>query len=112
MISRAGAATKLVELFDSPILRAFLEPSRLEVLRVVMVRGEADIATIADDLPQDRSVISRHLKVLQDAQIVTRRRDGRRAVYEINGMHFLDELQGIVDEAKALVPQCCPPRVE
>lgn len=112
MTSREAAASKLVELFDSPVLRALLEPSRLEVLRVLIVHREADIATIADDLPQDRSVISRHLKVLQDTQIVTRRRDGRRAVYEINGMHFLDELQGLVDEARALVPQCCPPSPE
>lgn len=112
MTSREEAASKLVELFDSPVLRALLEPSRLEVLRVLMLRREADIATIADELPQDRSVISRHLKVLQDTEIVCRRRDGRRAVYEINGMHFLDELQSLVEQARALVPECCPPPLD
>lgn len=109
MNARERVATRMVALFDSPLLRAFLEPARLEMLRVLLIEGEADIATIAEQLPQDRSVISRHLKTLEAAEILTSRREGRHVVYRINGLRFVTELDRIVGEAKALVPVCCPP---
>lgn len=109
MTPRERAAARLVELFDSPLLRAFLEPARLEVLRVLLVQGRADIATIADALPQDRSVISRHLKTLEEAGILRSHKQGRHVVYEIDGASFIVALDRIVAEAKALAPVCCPP---
>ena len=67
MVSRERAATRIVELLDSPFLRALTEPARLEVLRVLILHGPADIGELASHLPQDRSVVSRHLKTLEDA---------------------------------------------
>jgi DNA-binding transcriptional ArsR family regulator len=107
--ARERAAARIVELFDTPLLRALTEPARLDVLRVLLVEGTADIAAIAERLPQDRSVISRHLKTLHDAGVVRSHRDGRRVVYEIDGARFVGALEAIVAEAKALAPVCCPP---
>ena len=107
MSPRERAAARIVELLDSPLLRALTEPARLEVLRVLLVQGSSDIATIAEHLPQDRSVISRHLKTLEDAGILRRHRDGRRVIYGIDG-GFVLALERIVSEAKALAPACCP----
>ncbi len=109
MTPRERAATRIVELLDSPLLRALTEPARLDVLRVLLVQGAADIATIAEHLPQDRSVISRHLKTLEEAGILRRQRDGRRVVYTVDGASFITALDRIVSEAKALAPACCPP---
>jgi len=109
MNARERAAGRIVELFDTPLLRALAEPARLDVLRVLLVDGASDIAAIAERLPQDRSVISRHLKTLNDAGVVRSHRDGRRVIYEIDGSRFIGELEAIVAEAKALAPQCCPP---
>ena len=107
MTPRERAAARIVELLDSPLLRALTEPARLEVLRVLLVHGSSDIATIAEHLPQDRSVISRHLKTLEDAGILRRHREGRRVIYAIDGS-FVLQLERIVGEAKALAPACCP----
>lgn len=107
MSPRERAAARIVELLDSPLLRALTEPARLEVLRVLLVHGSSDIATIAEHLPQDRSVISRHLKTLEDAGILRRHREGRRVIYGIDG-GFVLQLERIVSEAKALAPACCP----
>jgi DNA-binding transcriptional ArsR family regulator len=107
MSPRERAAARIVELLDSPLLRALTEPARLEVLRVILVHGSSDIATIAEHLPQDRSVISRHLKTLEDAGILRRHREGRRVIYGIDGS-FVLQLERIVSEAKALAPACCP----
>lgn len=109
MNARERAAARIVELFETPLLRALTEPARLDVLRVLLVEGAADIAAIAERLPQDRSVISRHLKTLHGAGIVRSHRDGRRVVYEIDGARFVGALEAIVAEAKTLAPHCCPP---
>lgn len=109
MNARERAAGRIVELLETPLLRALSEPARLDVLRVLLVDGASDIAAIAERLPQDRSVISRHLKTLLDAGVVRSQKDGRRVVYEIDGARFLGELDAIVAEAKTLAPHCCPP---
>ena len=109
MTSRERAAAKMVEILDSAFLRALAEPARLEVLRVLLVHGPADSGAIAAQLPQDRSVISRHLKVLEDAEIVTGHRDGRHRVYAINGLGFIGTMEKILEETRALAHICCPP---
>jgi DNA-binding transcriptional ArsR family regulator len=109
MTPRERAAARIVELFDTPLLHALAEPVRLDVIRALLVAGASDIAAIADRLPQDRSVISRHLKTLREAGIVRSHRDGRRVVYEIDAANFIGTLEAILAEAKSLVPRCCPP---
>jgi DNA-binding transcriptional ArsR family regulator len=109
MSARDRAAKRIVEILDSPFLRALTENARLEVLRVLLVEGSADIGTIAEKMPQDRSVISRHLKVLEDAKIVRGRREGRHRIYEVDGANFIAELEGILTEARSLAAVCCPP---
>jgi DNA-binding transcriptional ArsR family regulator len=110
MNARERAAARIVELFDTPLFKALTEPARLDVLRVLLVHGAADIAAIAERLPQDRSVISRHLKTLREAGIVRASRAGRRVIYELDGLGFVRELDAIVAELKSLTPACCPPR--
>jgi DNA-binding transcriptional ArsR family regulator len=106
---RARAAARIVEILDSPFLRVLTEPARLEVLRVLLVHGAGDIGEIAQHLPQDRSVVSRHLRVLEDAGIVSSRRDGRRTIFALEGAGLVGNLERILGEARALAPLCCPP---
>jgi DNA-binding transcriptional ArsR family regulator len=106
---RERAAAKVIDVLDSPFLRALTEPARLEVLRVLLVHGPGDIAAIAEKLPQDRSVISRHLKVLEDAEIVRGHRDGRHRIYTIDGVKMLSTLGNILGEMRGVAAVCCPP---
>jgi DNA-binding transcriptional ArsR family regulator len=107
--SRDRAAARMVEILDSPFLRALTEPARLEVLRVLLLHGPADIGTIAERLPQDRSVISRHLKTLEDAGVVRGQREGRHRIYEIDGPAFVTTLEQILGEVRTAAAICCPP---
>ena len=107
MVSRERAATRMVEILDSPFLRALTEPARLELLRVLLVHGPGDIATLAERMPQDRSVISRHLTTLEDAGIVRGQREGRHRVYAIDGASFVTHLERILQETKGLAAICC-----
>ncbi len=109
MTTRDKAAARMVEILDSPFLRTLTEPARLEILRILLVGGPADIATIAAHLPQDRSVISRHLKTLEDAGIVRGTREGRQRIYDLDGAGFITTLERILSETRALAAICCPP---
>ncbi len=102
-------SAKLVEVLDSSFLRALAEPSRLEILKVLLERGPSDVGTIAARMPQERSVISRHLKVLLDTEIVTSARRGRRRVFAVDGQAILVRFERIVVLARSVAAVCCPP---
>lgn len=107
--ARSRSVDELVGLLDSDFLRALTEPSRLELLKVLMRSGPADVGAIASHLPQDRSVVSRHLKLLSDAGIVRSRRDGRHRIYEVDGASFIASFERVLGRARALAEVCCPP---
>lgn len=107
--ARERAATAMMEVLNSAFLRALTEPARLELLRVLLLHGPADVATIASHLPQDRSVISRHLKLLEQAGIVESQQDGRHRIYGVNGASFVETLEAILGKTKSLASACCPP---
>jgi DNA-binding transcriptional ArsR family regulator len=106
---RERAAATLVEVLDSAFLRALTEPARLELVKVLLVHGPADIATLASHVPQDRSVVSRHLKVLEQAGILQVEREGRHRVYALDGAAFVGTLEDILLKTKGLASICCPP---
>jgi len=69
--------------------------------------GRADIGTIAQTMPQDRSVIARHLQVLERAGVVQSQTEGRHTFYEIDGPSVATRLEQMVALMGALVPLCC-----
>jgi DNA-binding transcriptional ArsR family regulator len=60
---------ELVKVLDSKFLKALSEPVRIEILKFIMRNGRTDIGTIAENMPQDRSVISRHLNLMHEVGI-------------------------------------------
>src|SRR5678816_2250725 len=61
-------------------MRALAEPTRREILR--LVRDEEHTAgDIAHAFPVSRPAVSQHLRVLEEADLVTVRRDGTRRWY-------------------------------
>jgi DNA-binding transcriptional ArsR family regulator len=98
----------LVKALDSKIIKALTEPARAQILKFLMLNGRSDISTIAENLPQDRSVISRHLNMLAEAGIVIAEKETRHRFYTINGAVFLNEFEVIVDNIKKCMAECCP----
>lgn len=102
------AARQLVDCLDSKLFAALAEPNRVELIKILLLHGPSDVGSIADKVPQDRSVISRHLKVLLEAGVVSCEKDGQRRVYRMNGGALLESFEGIVKQAKQTLPLCCP----
>ena len=96
------AAHECVAVFDTAFFRALCEPSRIAVLRELILLGRADIGTIAGRLPQDRSVIARHLQQLAAAHIVSATRQGRRVVYQIDATAVATRLETILATTRLL----------
>lgn len=101
-------STAIASAFEDPLLKALADPTRCMLLRTLAELGPSDIATVASAYQQDRSVISRHLKVLHDAGIVQAAKDGRHVVYALDGPALIARLESLLATAKALVSGCCP----
>ena len=99
---------ELVKNFDSRFFKTLSEPVRLEILKYLMQNGRSDIGTIADNMPQDRSVISRHLNLMHEAGILNCEKETRHMFYEINGTAFIDKLENITAQIRQCIAECCP----
>ena len=55
---------------------ALADPTRREIL-VRLAEGETPVMQLAEPLPMSLPAVSRHLRVLESAGLVARRRDGR-----------------------------------
>ena len=83
-------------MFDTGFFKALCESARIAVLRELILLGCGDIAAIADRLPQDPSVIARHLRQLAAAQIVKAEKEGRHVFYHIDARGVAERLKGIL----------------
>jgi DNA-binding transcriptional ArsR family regulator len=59
-------------------------------------------------VPQDRSVVSRHLAQLHHAGIIRREKVGRNVFFEMDGPAVVAQLEDALARFRALVPLCCP----
>ena len=106
--TRAEAANACLEILDADFFRAMCEPARVQILRQLLLKGRSDIGTIAEDMPQDRSVIARHLQMMERAGLLRVQTEGRHRFYEIDGPSITSRMEQMVSLMRALVPLCCP----
>ena len=73
-------------------LEAIAEPTRLRILEAVRT-GERSVGELVDELGMNQPGVSRHLKVLRDAGLVTVRSDAQRRLYRLRSepLRDLDE---------------------
>ena len=78
------------------VARALVEPNRREILRLVRDE-ERTVGEIAEHFDVSRPAISQHLKVLEEAELVTIRPEGTRRWYRARP-EGLGELRGWIEE--------------
>lgn len=64
------------------LFRAFAESTRLAILQELK-SGELSVSEIVDRLPTSQANVSKQLKLLYDAGIVNRRKQGTQVLYQI-----------------------------
>lgn len=84
-------------------LRALADPTRREILRLVH-DDERAVKEIAERFEMSRPAISQHLRVLEDAALVSARKDGTRRFYRARPetvTDLIDDLEAMWDDSLA-----------
>ena len=68
----------------SDAFNAVAEPRRRQILDA-LAGGEHSVGELAQSLRVAQPVVSKHLRVLRDVNLVARRDQGRRRLYRLNG---------------------------
>ena len=97
----------LGDLLEPRLFKALCEPSRLTILGA-LTRAEKPLSVgeIAEQLPIDFSVVSRHLAILKEAGVVAAERRGKAVFYAVRYARLADTFRAIA----GAIEQCCPPQ--
>ena len=68
---------------DDELWSAIGDPSRRRVLDLLVSNGEASAWSLAEHVPFSRQAVSKHLVVLEEAGLVSRRKQGREVLYQV-----------------------------
>lgn len=66
----------------SNLFRAFAEASRLSIIQELKA-GELSVSDIVETLPTSQANVSKQLKILHEAGVVARRKEGTQVFYRI-----------------------------
>jgi len=76
-------AQRELEDFDK-VFRALAHETRRQILVMLQSRGGQVTGDIVERFPDKWPTISRHLKQLEDAGLITVQRNGRQLIYSVN----------------------------
>lgn len=99
----------LDRLLSPEFFKAMCDPNRLAI--VCHLSGTCTphtVSQIAEKLPVDISVVSRHLGILRDAGILISRKKGKEVQYSVNTRNLIVTLRTIADAFEACCPYECP----
>lgn len=68
---------------DEALWSAIGDPSRRQVLDLLVSNGEVSASWLAGRVPFTRQAVSKHLAVLEEAGLVSRRKQGREVLYQV-----------------------------
>jgi DNA-binding transcriptional ArsR family regulator len=66
---------------DDKLWSAIADPSRRLVLDLLVQNGEASASWLAGQVPFSRQAVSKHLVVLEQTGLISRRKQGREVLY-------------------------------
>lgn len=106
--SKAKAAAALSGALDTLFFKAIAEPVRQQIVLILLQEGRSSVQDVAAHLVQDRSVVSRHLAVLEQAGFVRSFRVQRYTEYELDGQAIIDKLERLLLQLRTAAAICCP----
>ncbi len=63
--------------------RVLGDATRLSIIRTLLDEGEMNVGQLVGELGTSQANVSKHLRILHDARIVTRRAEGTAAFYSV-----------------------------
>ena len=68
---------------EDELWSAIADPSRRRVLDLLVSHGDVSASWLAGHVPFSRQAVSKHLAVLEQAGLVSRRKQGREVLYQV-----------------------------
>jgi ArsR family transcriptional regulator, cadmium/lead-responsive transcriptional repressor len=84
---------------DDELWSAIGDPSRRRVLDLVVSHGEVSASWLAGRMPVSRQAVSKHLVVLEQAGLISRRKRGREVLYEVEADRLDQATRAMADIA-------------
>jgi DNA-binding transcriptional ArsR family regulator len=84
---------------DDELWSAIGDPSRRRVLDLLVSNGEVSASWVAGRVPFSRQMVSKHLVVLEQAGLVSRRKQGREVLYQIDAGRLDQATRALTDLA-------------
>jgi DNA-binding transcriptional ArsR family regulator len=104
-MSRNAAAVKLPDTIDLRALGRFLvalgDPTRQEIVMVLCCQ-RLNVGQLSERFPLSRPAMSHHLKVLADAGLLVRERNGRERVYRFDARRARE----LADHLRQFIGRC------
>jgi DNA-binding transcriptional ArsR family regulator len=69
---------------DDELWSAIGDPSRRRVLDLLVRRGAASASGLAGQVPFSRQAVAKHLGVLEQAGLISRHKQGREVLYQVD----------------------------
>ena len=84
---------------DDELWSAIGDPSRRRVLDLLVSNGEVSASWLAGRVPFSRQAVSKHLVVLEQARLVSRRKHGREVLYQVEADRLDQATRAMADLA-------------
>jgi DNA-binding transcriptional ArsR family regulator len=84
---------------DDELWSAIAEPSRRRLLDLLVNHEEVSASWLAGRVPFSRQAVSKHLVVLEEAGLVSRRKQGREVLYQVEAARLDQAAQAMADLA-------------
>jgi DNA-binding transcriptional ArsR family regulator len=84
---------------DDELWSAIGDPSRRRVLDLLVSNGDVSASWLAGRVPFSRQMVSKHLVVLEQAGLVSRRKQGREVLYRIEAGRLDQATRAMADLA-------------
>ena len=98
----------LDRLLSPQLFKAMCDPNRIAIVCHLSDRCAAlTVSQIAENLPVDVSVVSRHLSILREAEILVGSKRGKEVYYSLNTGKLIRVLRSIADAFEACCPDQC-----
>lgn len=93
------------DVLEARLFKALCDPTRLTILAELAQAGAPrSVSGIAEGLPVDVSVVSRHLAMLKDAGVLSAEKRGKAVYYSVRYEGLADTFRTIAGALEA----CCP----
>jgi|SRR5690242_7511025 DNA-binding transcriptional ArsR family regulator len=97
-MSRKSGAVRWTE--AAPIFAALGDPTRLRIVIRLCSSGPSSIVRLTEGADVSRQAITKHLRALEDAGLVSSDRSGRESVWELQPKR-LEEIRGYLNQISA-----------